>query len=185
MSNKNAFSLAEALITLLIVCIITIVSVPVLTKKKRDNPTKVLWIPDSQIRTGIRPTGHKDIILGEETDVNQNGIVVVNKMYFKDRKGKVIGWIAEDGSTSFAQGNDYDFNAMSQKQQQLEQTLVVLTNMLQQELNKQDNSNKNSSRNRRSRRHNSTNHYDNNVNEEELNAQIQELLRALQSQQIQ
>ena len=182
MSNRNAFSLAEALITLLIVCIITIVSVPVLTKKKRDNPTKVLWIPDSQIRTGIRPNGHKDIILGEETDVNQNGIVVVNKMYFKNRKGKVIGWIAEDGSTSFSQGNDYDFNAMSQRQQKLEQMLELLTNMLQQEMQNQRNT-QNSRLSRRKNKYN--NDYNNSINEDELNAQIQELLKSLQTQQMQ
>ena len=90
---------------------------------------KVLWTPDTQIKTAIRTTAHRDIILGEETDENSNGIVVINKMYFKDRKGKVIGWIAEDGSTSFSQGNDYDFNAMSQRQQKLEQMIEILTNI--------------------------------------------------------
>ena len=34
-SQKHAFSLAEALITLLIVCLITIASIPIITKKKR------------------------------------------------------------------------------------------------------------------------------------------------------
>ncbi len=185
MNHNKAFSLAEALITLLIVCIITIVSVPVITKKKRDNPMKVLWMPDTEIKTAIRPTGHRDIILGETTNENKHGIVIINKMYFKDRNGNVIGWIAEDGSTSFSEGNNHDFNVITQRQQKLEQTLTILTNMLQQEMNKQNNLNKNSSRSRRSRRHNSTNHYNSNINEEELNAQIQELLRALQSQQIQ
>ena len=182
MDRKNAFSLAEALITLLIVCIITIVSVPVLTKKNRDNPMKVLWAPDTQIKTAIRPTAHRDIILGEETDENRHGIVVINKMYFKDRKGKVIGWIAEDGSTSFSQGNDYDFNAMSQRQQKLEQMLELLTNMLQQEMQNQ----RNTQNNRSSRRKNKYNNdYNNSINEDELNAQIQELLKSLQTQQMQ
>ena len=36
LENIRAFSLAEALITLLIVCLITLASVPVITKKKRD-----------------------------------------------------------------------------------------------------------------------------------------------------
>lgn len=36
MIHKSAFSLAEALITLLIVCIITLASIPVITKKHRD-----------------------------------------------------------------------------------------------------------------------------------------------------
>lgn len=177
MNREKAFSLAEALITLLIVCIITIVSVPVLTKKKRDNPMKVLWTTDTQIKTAIRPTAHRDIILGEETDENRQGIVVINKMYFKDRKGKVIGWIAEDGSTSFSQGNDYDFNAMSQRQQKLEQMIEILTNMLQQETKNQRNT-QNTLRNER----NSYNNSSNNINEEELNEQLQELIKSIQNQ---
>ena len=103
-------------------------------------------------------------------------------MYFKDRKGKVIGWIAEDGSTSFAQGNDYDFNAMSQRQQKLEQMLELLTNMLQQEMQNQRNT-QNSRSSRRKNKYN--NDYNNSINEDELNAQIQELLKSLQTQQMQ
>lgn len=184
MCKFKAFSLAEALITLLIVCIITIVSVPVITKQKRDNPQKVLWIPDTQIKTAVTPSDRRDIRFGDYSSEKKQGIVIVNKMYFKDRTGKVIGWIAEDGSTSFAQGNDYDFNAMSQKQQKLEQTLVVLTNMLQQEINKQ---NRTESRNiRKNRRNNfSDNRYNSNINEDELNEQIQQLLQTLQAGQSQ
>lgn len=37
--KRHAFSLAEALITLLIVCLITLASIPILTKKKRDFST--------------------------------------------------------------------------------------------------------------------------------------------------
>ena len=45
-SKKPAFSLAEALITLLIVCLITLASIPVLTKKRRDlsDGSKGMWI---------------------------------------------------------------------------------------------------------------------------------------------
>lgn len=39
MNNKHAFSLAEAMITLLIVCLITLASIPVITKKKRTPDT--------------------------------------------------------------------------------------------------------------------------------------------------
>ena len=44
--RKCAFSLAEALITLLIVCLITIASIPILTKKKRQisNTPRGLWM---------------------------------------------------------------------------------------------------------------------------------------------
>ena len=43
--EKYAFSLAEALITLLIVCLIILASIPVLTKKKRTlNTTHGSWI---------------------------------------------------------------------------------------------------------------------------------------------
>lgn len=46
MKSKHAFSLAEALITLLIVCLITLATVPVLTKKKRQGLTtpRGLWM---------------------------------------------------------------------------------------------------------------------------------------------
>ena len=37
--NFKAFSLAEALVTLLIVCLITIASIPIITKKKRAATT--------------------------------------------------------------------------------------------------------------------------------------------------
>ena len=37
MKSKHAFSLAEALITLFIVCLIVIASIPVLTKKRRSS----------------------------------------------------------------------------------------------------------------------------------------------------
>ena len=44
--NLPAFSLAEALITLLIVCLITLASIPILTKKKRSSNelTSDKWI---------------------------------------------------------------------------------------------------------------------------------------------
>ena len=44
--EKQAFSLAEALITLLIVCLITLATIPVLTKKRRDlsDGHKGMWI---------------------------------------------------------------------------------------------------------------------------------------------
>ncbi len=177
MSIYKAFSLTEALITLLIVCIITIVSVPVITKKARKTPSQSVWITDTRIHSAITPNGHKDVSLGDASGNSQQGIIVVNKLYFKDRKGNVIGWIAEDGSTSFAQGNNYDFNAMSQRQQKLEETLAVLTGMLREEIH-----NQNKSPNTGVHRQNK---YKSNINDEELNAQIQELLKILQSQQTQ
>lgn len=133
MNNNKAFSLAEALITLLIVCIIAIASAPVITKKAKKNPANVIWVADTQVKSAVTPAGQRDIRLGDEKGHKQQGIVVIGAMYFKDRNGKIIGWISEDGSTSFAQGNEFDFNAMSQKQEKLLQMVQSLMTMLQNE----------------------------------------------------
>lgn len=134
MIRTQAFSLAEALITLLIVCIIAIATVPVITKKSRPNPSKVIWVADTMVKTAVTPSAQRDIKLGDATGHVKQGIVITGTMYFKDRNGKVIGWISEDGNTSFAQGNDYDFNAMSQRQETLMnllQTLAAQLNSMQ------------------------------------------------------
>ena len=134
MIRTQAFSLAEALITLLIVCIIAIATVPVITKKSRPNPSKVIWVADTMVKTAVTTSAQRDIKLGDATGHVKQGIVITGTMYFKDRNGKVIGWISEDGNTSFAQGNDYDFNAMSQRQETLMnllQTLAAQLNSMQ------------------------------------------------------
>lgn len=140
MNKNNAFSLAEALITLLIVCIIAIATAPIITKKAKKSPANVIWVADTQVKSAVTPAGQKDIRLGDESGHKQQGIVVAGAMYFKDRKGKIIGWISEDGSTSFAQGNEYDFNAMSQKQEKLLQMVQSLMTLLQNERKKSNSS---------------------------------------------
>lgn len=145
MIRTQAFSLAEALITLLIVCIIAIATVPVITKKSRPNPSKVIWVADTMVKTAVTPSAQRDIKLGDATGHVKQGIVITGTMYFKDRNGKVIGWISEDGNTSFAQGNDYDFNAMSQRQEMLMNMLQNLTAQLNNVKNPSDYSNTDSS----------------------------------------
>lgn len=145
MIRTQAFSLAEALITLLIVCIIAIATVPVITKKSRPNPSKVIWVADTMVKTAVTPSDQRDIKLGDATGHVKQGIVITGTMYFKDRNGKVIGWISEDGNTSFAQGNDYDFNAMSQRQEMLMNMLQNLTAQLNNVKNPSDYSNTDSS----------------------------------------
>ncbi|DAB22417.1 TPA: hypothetical protein CPT85_06310 [Candidatus Gastranaerophilales bacterium HUM_21] len=145
MIRPQAFSLAEALITLLIVCIIAIATVPVITKKSRPNPSKVIWVADTMVKTAVTPSAQRDIKLGDATGHVKQGIVITGTMYFKDRNGKVIGWISEDGNTSFAQGNDYDFNAMSQRQEMLMNMLQNLTAQLNNVKNPSDYSNTDSS----------------------------------------
>jgi hypothetical protein len=98
-SFKNqAFSLAEALITLLIVCIIAIVSAPVITKKMKSRSTDAPWVTIDG-KNLIYPTKFRDIKLGSSK--KQVGIVVEGVLVFKNTKGEIIGWIAEDGSSSF------------------------------------------------------------------------------------
>ena len=103
MERYRAFSLAEALITLLIVCIVAIASAPILTKKARKAPAVILWQTDTIAKHALTPTGMQDLRLGTDVKNKEQGIVVVGKLYFKDRNGKIIGWIAEDGTTSFVQ----------------------------------------------------------------------------------
>lgn len=154
MIRTQAFSLAEALITLLIVCIIAIATVPVITKKSRPNPSKVIWVADTMVKTAVTPSAQRDIKLGDATGHVKQGIVITGTMYFKDRNGKVIGWISEDGNTSFAQGNDYDFNAMSQRQETLMnllQTLAAQLNSMQDPSRQQNESFSNASSQRLSK----------------------------------
>lgn len=195
MERYRAFSLAEALITLLIVCIVAIASAPILTKKARKAPAVILWQTDTIAKHALTPTGMQDLRLGTDVKNKEQGIVVVGKLYFKDRNGKIIGWIAEDGTTSFAQGNDYDFDAMARKQAALEQMLNTLTQMLQQELAKQQNesqslSNRNTplrANNRINRNRNTNNTESYNINaqqldNEELQKQLEALLNAIQTE---
>lgn len=103
MKKATGFSLAEALITLLIVCIIAIATVPMITKKKKSprSAAEILWNVDSELPT-ITPAASRDIKLGKTSLKKTQGIIVVERLEFKDRQGKVIGWVDEDGSSSFA-----------------------------------------------------------------------------------
>ena len=154
MIRTQAFSLAEALITLLIVCIIAIATVPVITKKSRPNPSKVIWVADTMVKTAVTPSAQRDIKLGDATGHVKQGIVITGTMYFKDRNGKVIVSISEDCNTSFAQGYDYDFNAMSQRQETLMnllQTLAAQLNSMQDPSRQQNESFSNASSQRLSK----------------------------------
>ena len=195
MERYRAFSLAEALITLLIVCIVAIASAPILTKKARKAPAVILWQTDTIAKHALTPTGMQDLRLGTDVKNKEQGIVVVGKLYFQDRHGNTIGWLAEDGTTSFAQGNDYDFDAMARKQAALEQMLNTLTQMLQQELAKQQNESQNLSKRNtplrannkinRNRNTNNTDSYNINaqqIDNEELQKQLEALLNAIQTE---
>lgn len=73
----RAFSLAEALITLLIVCLITLASIPILTKKKRD----------------LDSGAHGTYICTAETDIrlNENG---------EWERGNVVRYKQKNSSTT-------------------------------------------------------------------------------------
>lgn len=133
MEKKSAFSLAEALITLLIVSIIAIVSAPVLTKKAQKRPQEQPWLISGRNNDALYPAGHRDIILGEISNNHPQSIIVSGKLEFKNRAGQTIGWISEDGSSSFAQntGDSYssssiDYNAMMENQRKIMELLTSL-----------------------------------------------------------
>lgn len=113
MYKQKAFSLAEALITLLIVCIIAIVSAPMITKKAKKPMRADFWQKDAYADAAVSVRNGYDVRFGTESDKKDQSIVVVGTLYFKDRDGKVIGWISEDGTSSFG-GSAVDMNKMNQ-----------------------------------------------------------------------
>lgn len=136
--KNKAFSLAEALITLLIVSIIIAATAPVLTKRKVRKDVNLLWHVDNSVHTAITPTPGRDIILGSYDDSeSKNGIVVRGKLYFKDTKGNIIGWIAEDGTNSFSKAEVFDMDAILQRQQKIDEAISKLSVILQEEIQKQ------------------------------------------------
>ncbi len=135
MKNKLAFSLAEALITLLIVCIIAIVSAPMITKKAKKSMRTEFWQRDSYADSAVSVRNGYDVRFGTESEKDKNqSIVVVGTLYFKDRNGKVIGWIAEDGSNSFTttcpsvvgSGSGVDQQTINQLMQMVRQLYSML-----------------------------------------------------------
>lgn len=134
MLKNKAFSLAEALITLLIVSIIIAATAPVLTKRKVRKDVNLLWHVDNSVHTAITPTPGRDIILGSyDGSDEKRGIVVRGKLYFKDTKGNIIGWIAEDGTNSFSKTEVFDMDAILQRQQKIDEAISKLSIILQEQ----------------------------------------------------
>lgn len=97
---KKGFSIAEAMMVLLIMSIIVAVSIPVITKKSRKKTTKIeagLW--RDYRHEFLMPVDNRDITLGDET--NERGIRIKGKLSLKNLDGKEIGWVKDDGTTSF------------------------------------------------------------------------------------
>lgn len=97
---QKGFSMAEALMVLLIMSIIVAVSIPVITKKSRKKTTKIeagLW--KDYRHEFLMPVDNRDITLGDET--NERGIRIKGKLALKNLDGKEIGWVKDDGTTSF------------------------------------------------------------------------------------
>lgn len=100
MNKIWAFSLAEALITLLIVSLIMIAAAPVITKKTKQKSELTYWSTTHVFPNSIMPVNNKNIVLGKNKS-STNSIVVSGVLEFKNKKGETIGWISEDGSSSF------------------------------------------------------------------------------------
>ena len=125
----KGFSLAEALITLLIVSIIALASVPVITKKNRakSQVPSAIWSINTDIFPSISPSSNRDIKLGRTPNRKDQGIIVNEILVFKDTKGKTIGWIKEDGTNSFTE-------EIVAKQNQIIRMLDTLTNEIRAEI---------------------------------------------------
>ncbi len=101
MKRKKAFSIAEALMVLLIMSIIVAVSMPVLTKKSRKKTTKLdsgLW--KDYRHEFIVPVDNRDLTLGNESQ--DRGIRIIGKLSLKDLSGQQLGWIKDDGSVAIS-----------------------------------------------------------------------------------
>lgn len=97
--TKKGFSIAEALMVLLIMSIIVAVSIPVITKKSRVKPVKTeagLW-KDYKYQF-LMPVDRRDIALGDEK--RDKGIRITGKLSLKDLSGVEIGWIKDSGTVS-------------------------------------------------------------------------------------
>ena len=99
MQKKYGFSLAEALITLLVVSLIIVLSTPMITKKTKPNSDLRYWSSTQLYPNSIIPVSNKNIVVGS-TGNAKNSIIVSGVLEFKNKKGETIGWIAEDGTSS-------------------------------------------------------------------------------------
>ena len=95
--RKKGFSIAEALMVLLIMSIIVAVSMPVLTKKSRRKTAKIdsgLW--KDYRHEFVAPVDNRDVALGN--DAHEKGIRIIGKLSLKDLGGTERGWVKDDGS---------------------------------------------------------------------------------------
>ena len=140
MKKIYGFSLAEALITLLIICIIAIATVPVITKKKRDpnRAASVLWKVENTNPKVLIPSSGRDIKLGQIDNQNSQGIIISRRLEFKNREGKTIAYIDENGENSFHNNNE-----ILERQEQIISILNNLNSELSRALEIQENANYN------------------------------------------
>ncbi len=129
MKKTLGFSLAEALITLLIVSIIAVASAPIITKKARNNQNAKLWTLFNQNNNGfIYPKNNRDIKLGSKKE--EKGIIVNGTLVFKNTKGEVIGWISEDGTNSFCNCNSSQHTPNIISQEELDNMVRLVTDSM-------------------------------------------------------
>lgn len=101
MAEKKGFSLAEALVTLLVVTIIIAVSAPTITKKSRQGSSvKGRYWRDIQHQY-ITPLDNRDILLGYVNGKFPLGVRIKGKLAFKNYSGHQTAWIKENGTSSF------------------------------------------------------------------------------------
>lgn len=134
MKKKYAFSLAEALITLLIVSLITVAAAPVITKKTKQKSDLGYWATTNISQNAIMPVNNKNIVLGTRKG-STNSIVVTGVLEFKNQKGETIGWISEDGSSSFdcncASASNYSIDTILENQQKIFELVSLLQKKLE------------------------------------------------------
>ena len=192
MKKAFGFSLAEALITLLIVSLIAAMTVPMMTKKTKKRAVNQPWSFSSRYNNALYPSENKDLMLGEISSGHPQSIIVVGRLEFKNRTGQTIGWIDEDGSSSFLQNshsyaNDVDYNTIMENQKRILSILNALQQVLQSgEINLGSSSNRIRNNHRKSRSfddnsNNSNFNYNSTISEENLQRQIDDLIKNMNS----
>lgn len=113
--EKKGFSLAEALVTLLIVCLITIASIPILTKKVREKKEEhhgvyaCYWNGDNLIARSVVDDQVIDGSVMFDSEENRNGCVFNPPPNAKNFVVTIVGGGGGGAASAASSGNYYKY----------------------------------------------------------------------------
>ena len=138
-----------------------------ITKKARPKSDLMYWSVTNTYPDSIKPINNKNIVLGTSQNA-KNTIIVTGILEFKNTKGETIGWISENGTSSFDCNcnNTQEFSTDEILENQ--RKIFELISMLQDMLSK-NKSNSNVKQNK-------SNHNDE-ISEEQLQSYINDIIK--------